>query len=334
MSDATERNEAETKAAEAVEATEPKEEGKAAQAESKAAEGKPARRFKKSAPKAADVARSYFEAMGASDLEAAAKHWAPDIVERIAPVGELRGPDEVRAFFQELFTAFPDQRMEVLDLVAAGNQVAVRWRSTGTFCGAPFQGIDPTGARIELEGIDLLTIEDGLIQRNDAYYDGTQFARQIGMLPPRDSTAERGMTAAFNARTRLGRTLFTPSKEQVAEGVWLVRGGFPMKTMNVYLIEDDGGVTVFDAGIKAMTSGIASAGAARWAGSSEWCSATVTATTGERPRGSARRSSATPTRSPTPRETAASTTSTSRSSVDTLARADAAAARAAGTAAR
>lgn len=239
MSDATERNETETKAA----------------------EEKPTKRFKKSAPNPADVARTYFEAMAAADLDGAASHWAPDILERIAPVGELRGPEEVRAFFQQLFTAFPDQRFEVLDLVPAGNQVAVRWRSTGTFCGGPFQGIDPTGARIEMEGFDLLTIEDGLIRRNDAYYDGTQFARQMGMLPPKDSTAERGMTAAFNARTRLGRRLFAPSKEQVAEGVWLLRGGFPMKTMNVYLIEDEGGVTVFDAGIKAMAGGIASAGA-------------------------------------------------------------------------
>jgi glyoxylase-like metal-dependent hydrolase (beta-lactamase superfamily II) len=44
--------------------------------------------------------------------------------------------------------------------------------------------------------------------------------------------------------------------EQVAEGVWLLRGGFPIKTMNVYLIEDEGGVTVFDAGIKEMTKSI------------------------------------------------------------------------------
>ena len=49
--------------------------------------------------------------------------------------------------------------------------------------------------------------------------------------------------------------------EPVADGVWLVRGGFPSKTMNVYLIEDGDGVTVFDAGIKAMTGSVAAAGA-------------------------------------------------------------------------
>jgi glyoxylase-like metal-dependent hydrolase (beta-lactamase superfamily II) len=45
--------------------------------------------------------------------------------------------------------------------------------------------------------------------------------------------------------------------EQVAEGVWLLRGGFPVKTMNVYLIEDEGGVTVFDAGISDMAKSVA-----------------------------------------------------------------------------
>ncbi|MGB0890354.1 MAG: MBL fold metallo-hydrolase [Solirubrobacterales bacterium] len=39
--------------------------------------------------------------------------------------------------------------------------------------------------------------------------------------------------------------------EQVADRVWLVRGGVP-RTMNVYLIEDERGMTMFDAGISDM----------------------------------------------------------------------------------
>src|SRR5215213_5418106 len=45
---------------------------------------------------------------------------------------------------------------------------------------------------------------------------------------------------------------FAPTLEPIARGVWLMRGGLPKRTMNVYLLEDDGGVTVFDAGIKEM----------------------------------------------------------------------------------
>jgi hydroxyacylglutathione hydrolase len=208
-------------------------------------------------PGPARVARNYFDAVAARDLDAMESCWAPGGIDNIVPIGELSVPDGLRAFFTELFAALPDMSFEVLDVVAARNQAAVRWHASGTFCGGPFQGVEPTGARVELEGIDLVTVEDGLIQRNDAYYDGTQFARQIGLLPPRDSSAERGMTNAFNARTRLTRSLFKPNVVNVADGVWLVQGGFPSKVMNVYLIKDGDGVLCFDAGIRSMVRQIA-----------------------------------------------------------------------------
>jgi hydroxyacylglutathione hydrolase len=41
---------------------------------------------------------------------------------------------------------------------------------------------------------------------------------------------------------------------EVADGVWLVTGGRPVPTMNVYLLEEQGGgVTMFDAGVSSMT---------------------------------------------------------------------------------
>jgi glyoxylase-like metal-dependent hydrolase (beta-lactamase superfamily II) len=46
--------------------------------------------------------------------------------------------------------------------------------------------------------------------------------------------------------------------EPVAPGVWLLRGGL-LKNMNVYLVEDEGGVTVFDAGEKGMAKHIVAA---------------------------------------------------------------------------
>lgn len=46
--------------------------------------------------------------------------------------------------------------------------------------------------------------------------------------------------------------------EEVAEGVWLLRGD-ARKAMNVYFLEEDGGVIQFDAGTKAMTKGVRAA---------------------------------------------------------------------------
>jgi hydroxyacylglutathione hydrolase len=49
--------------------------------------------------------------------------------------------------------------------------------------------------------------------------------------------------------------------ERAADRVWVMRGGFPHRVMNVYFIEErDGGVTVFDAGIQAMTKHVADVG--------------------------------------------------------------------------
>jgi hydroxyacylglutathione hydrolase len=43
--------------------------------------------------------------------------------------------------------------------------------------------------------------------------------------------------------------------EEVADGVWLLRGDL-RKAMNVYFLEDEGGVVQFDAGTKAMTKNV------------------------------------------------------------------------------
>jgi glyoxylase-like metal-dependent hydrolase (beta-lactamase superfamily II) len=113
-----------------------------------------------------------------------------------------------------------------------------------------------------MEGVDLLRIREGRIVRNDAYVDGLGLARQIGALPPAGSPGERRLTGAFNARTRLARRLASAPAERIADGVWLLRGGLPGRTMNIFFIEDDGGgVTMFDAGIVQMTSAAAALGA-------------------------------------------------------------------------
>lgn len=47
--------------------------------------------------------------------------------------------------------------------------------------------------------------------------------------------------------------------EKIADGVWIVRSGFPRKVMNVYLIEDGDGITLFDAGVRPMQRAIKAA---------------------------------------------------------------------------
>lgn len=128
-----------------------------------------------------------------------------DYVDDFVAIGEFQGKDAVHAFFGELFAAMPDFEMSVERVVADEGAVAVKWQAEATFSGAPFQGIQATGRRVRLRGVDFLEIEDGLIRRNTIFYDGASFARQIGMLPPEGSLADRTMLRLFNLKTRLLR---------------------------------------------------------------------------------------------------------------------------------
>jgi len=68
--------------------------------------------------------------------------------------------------------------------------------------------------------------------------------------------------APSRSRPRL-RGLAAAAPEEVADGVWVLRGGL-LRTMNVYLVRDDerGGVLVYDAGEKGMAASIVAAAAA------------------------------------------------------------------------
>jgi len=155
-----------------------------------------------------DVGRSYFAAIDARDADAAASHFHPDGIDDIVALGVFRGPDEVRSLFRELFSAMPDITMKVEGIVADSEVAAVQYRMVGTFEGGPFQGIEPTGKRVELRGFDAIEVdEDGKITRVTGYYDGAAFARAIGLLPPQDSGVDKAMLAGFNAVTKLRKAV-------------------------------------------------------------------------------------------------------------------------------
>jgi hydroxyacylglutathione hydrolase len=209
------------------------------------------------ASEAETVARAYFEAIGARDLDGAVAMWAEGGRENVRGQVDVTAPEGVREFIGEMMDALPDLHFEIIATTTEGERCGVQWRLTGTFAGpGGFSGIAPTGHPIALEGFDLLTVRDGLIQGNEAFTDTMSFPRQIGMMPPLGSAAEQQMMKAFNVKTRLTG----PSEAKlVAEGVWVVQG--QPGRCNVYLIEDEGGVTLFDAGARTMVRTVASAAA-------------------------------------------------------------------------
>lgn len=154
------------------------------------------------------VARAYFAALGARDVEAACELWHPGGRDVFYGMTELVAPAGVRTYFSELFAAVPDFAMEVIAIAAQKELAAVRWGATGTFDGTGrLEGLVPNGSRLELEGCDMLTIRDGLIAENHAYINQSELARQLGAMPPQGSRAEGALIGAVNAREAAKRAI-------------------------------------------------------------------------------------------------------------------------------
>ncbi|MER7331181.1 MULTISPECIES: ester cyclase [unclassified Micromonospora] len=133
-----------------------------------------------------------------TDVEATARRFVADVwnaareesaYELVAPgcpgLGGA-GPEATLAWHRERRAAFPDLRYKIVDVVAAGNRVAVRWRAAGTQVGR-FGPVPPTGQVVSYSGATFLRFDDaGRIVDVWSCNELFQLLQQLGveMLPP------------------------------------------------------------------------------------------------------------------------------------------------------
>ena len=153
----------------------------------------------------AELIRWSFEQLNLHTVGGLRQLWGDDVVERF-PDRTCRSIDEVASYFEDTFAALPDLHLEVISIVEQGDDVFAHWKLTGTHNG-PVQGIEGTGKRIELDGIDHFVLRDSRIVSNFVVFDQMQYSRQLGILPAQDSVADKAMKAAFNAKTMLAKKL-------------------------------------------------------------------------------------------------------------------------------
>jgi predicted ester cyclase len=147
-----------------------------------------------------ELLRWAFERLNAHDIESLRQCWTDATVEYF-PDATCHGRDELAAYFTDKFEAIEGFNLEVIAIVGADDDVLVHWHLTGRHTGR-LLGIAPTGKSIEVDGIDHFVLRDGEVVTNTVVFDQMKFARQIGLLPPDGSTADRALKAAFNAKTK------------------------------------------------------------------------------------------------------------------------------------
>jgi steroid delta-isomerase-like uncharacterized protein len=114
-----------------------------------------------------------------------------------------RGKDDVRAFLEKLFAAFPDLTFEVTYKFARGDQVAERWVIRGTHLGG-FMGVPPTKRWVEIPGMGMLIMRDGKFFNDYFFFDMASTMRQMALLPPLSASENpllrAGLWLAVNRR--------------------------------------------------------------------------------------------------------------------------------------
>ena len=124
------------------------------------------------------VERLHTELFASGDLATLDRFFAPDVVSHDMPPGFPQGIEGVRMFFSAFREGMPDVAVQIDEIVVEEDRAAVATMIEGTHTGA-LMGIEPTGRRISVRGIDMVRVEDGRIVEHRGLTDTVGLLRQL-----------------------------------------------------------------------------------------------------------------------------------------------------------
>jgi steroid delta-isomerase-like uncharacterized protein len=127
----------------------------------------------------------YNEAWNAHDLDAIMQMHAPDMVFENHTAGERAEGEDARRHIGSIFETWPDIEFATRRLYVRDGLVVQEWTATATHAKTMRRGdlvAEPTGKKIEWNGLDVIPFEDGLVKRKDVYSDSVSILRQLGLL--------------------------------------------------------------------------------------------------------------------------------------------------------
>ncbi len=125
--------------------------------------------------------RRTYEAANQGNLTAFNELFTPEFVFHHDSM-TIQGLEAFKQYQTMILTAFPDFHFTVEDLVAEGDQVAVRITARGTHHGV-FMGIPPTGKQWTTTEIVVNRIVGGKIAEHWANTDMLGLLQQLGVVP-------------------------------------------------------------------------------------------------------------------------------------------------------
>ena len=127
---------------------------------------------------------NYFieEVINNKNLDAANDLVAEDFIEEIPFPGQGPGRAGLKFALQSMFTGFPDMTWTVQEQIAEGEKVVTRFTWTGTHKG-DFMGIPPTEKTVEVWGVVIDVVRNGLFAESRIIMDTVSLLQQLGIMP-------------------------------------------------------------------------------------------------------------------------------------------------------
>lgn len=111
--------------------------------------------------------------------------FAHDCLDHDPAPGQGPGREGFRTFFHTLREAFPDFRITPEAMVVGEEHIAFAYTLSGHHRGE-FQGVEPTGNRIEVRGMQIGRFRDGQIVERWGSTDELGLLQQLGAAPVAD----------------------------------------------------------------------------------------------------------------------------------------------------
>jgi steroid delta-isomerase-like uncharacterized protein len=138
---------------------------------------------------AATVRELIQRVLNEGDIGFAEKTLSEAYVERAPMPGGTADKAGAIAMFTMMREQTPDMHIEIEDVIASGNKVAVRSTMTGTDTSGFMPGMPPTGKTFAMGAIDVFTFDDaGMNTEHYGVYDMMGTMGQLGLLPPPPQT--------------------------------------------------------------------------------------------------------------------------------------------------
>jgi steroid delta-isomerase-like uncharacterized protein len=131
-------------------------------------------------PKAVGL-RWFHEVWQKRNADAISSLLTPDAKGHLEGGQEIVGPNEFIGFHRELLSAMPDMKLEVLRVLADGENVCLHWQITGTHAGHGF-GMKPTGKELPFSGMSWFIVKDGrIVEGWDCWNQARMTATMAGL---------------------------------------------------------------------------------------------------------------------------------------------------------